>query len=138
MFISKIKWVLTGILAASLMIIVSMLGCGTEDPVAFVEVTPTDGSTILTDTRIIITFDGVPLELSVTGAKFSLSDTNVTLTGPFTPGALNLVLTWSDGETTLTYTVENPPPDDRTPLMIARLKGLQGVSTASRLVRMAR
>ena len=82
-----------------------MDGCNTEEPVAFLQATPADGSTIQKNATIIVTFDGTPTGLDVTGGKFSLSGTNVTIVGPFTLGTLNLVLTWSDGATVLTYTV---------------------------------
>ena len=84
-----------------------MDGCNTgeEEPVAFLQATPADGSTIQKNATIIVTFDGTPTGLDVTGGKFSLSGTNVTIVGPFTLGTLNLVLTWSGGATALTYTV---------------------------------
>ena len=84
-----------------------MDGCNTgeEEPVAFLQATPADGSTIQKNATIIVTFDGTPTGLDVTGGKFSLSGTNVTIVGPFTLGTLNLVLTWSGGATVLTYTV---------------------------------
>ena len=85
-----------------------MDGCDTEDggSVAFVQATPTDGSTIPPDATIIATFDGTPTGLDVTGGKFSLSGSNVTIVGPFTPGPLALVLTWANGAEVLTYTVD--------------------------------
>ena len=84
-----------------------MEGCSTdeEEPVAFIQAIPASGSTIQKDATIIVTFDGTPVGLDVTGGKFSLSGTNVTIVGPFTSGALNLVLTWAGGATALTYTV---------------------------------
>ena len=91
-----------------------MDGCNEEpetEPVAFTEAIPAVGSTIQQDEIIIVTFDGTPTGVNVTGGKFSISGSNVTITGPFTPGELNLTLTWSDGATTLTYTVESPEPD---------------------------
>ena len=85
-----------------------MDGCNTEEeeePVAFLQATPADGSTIQKNATIIAIFDGTPTGLSVTGGKFSLSGSNATIVGPFTLGTLNLVLTWADGATVLTYTV---------------------------------
>ena len=91
-----------------------MGGCNEEpevEPVAFTEAIPAAGSTIQQDATIIATFDGTPTDVNVTGGKFSVSGSNVTITGPFTPGTLTLTLTWSDGATALTYTVEAPEPD---------------------------
>ena len=86
-----------------------MGGCNTEEePVAFVAATPTDGSTIQKDATIIAIFDAPPSGLSVIGGKFSLSGVSVTITGPFAPGRLSLILTWTDGAAVLTYTVEEP------------------------------
>ena len=90
-----------------------MDGCNIGgEPVAFVEATPADGSTIQPDATIIATFDASPTDLSVTGGTLSLSETTATIVGPFTPGALTLVLTWSDGTMTLTYTVDSGKPGD--------------------------
>ena len=91
-----------------------MGGCNEEietEPVAFTQAIPAAGSTLQQDATIIATFDGTPTDVSVTGGKFSISGSNVTITGPFSPGTLTLTLTWSDGATALTYTVEAPEPD---------------------------
>ena len=95
-----------------------MEGCNTtedsgmeDDPVAFREVVPPSGSEIDPSTTITVSFDGPPTGLTVTGSgAFSISvfGAEATISGPFTPGPLNLVLTWSDGETLLTYTVKLP------------------------------
>ena len=95
-----------------------MGGCNEEpeiEPVAFTEAIPAAGSTIQQDATIIATFDGTPTDVNITGGKFSISGSNVTITGPFTPGTLNITLTWSDGATALTYTVEAPEPDASDP-----------------------
>ena len=87
-----------------------MDGCQSEDeePVAFTDAIPANGSTIKTDAKIIATFDGTPTGLNVTGGKFSVSGANATITGPFEPGTLTLLLTWDDGAKELTYTVAAP------------------------------
>ena len=98
----------------ALIFLIGMGGCNEEietEPVAFTEAIPAAGSTLQQDATIIATFDGTPTDVNVTGGKFSISGSNVTITGPFTPGALTLTLTWSDGATALTYTVEAPEPD---------------------------
>ena len=56
-----------------------MDGCNTEEPVAFLQATPADGSTIQKNATVIVTFDGTPTGLDVTGGKFSLSGTNVSI-----------------------------------------------------------
>ena len=88
-------------------------GCNKdEEPVRFVEAIPANDSTIEEDETIVIVFDAQPrdLDVQVRGGKFSLSGTSVTITGPFAPGRLNVILTWTDGTTVLSYTVENPQP----------------------------
>jgi formylglycine-generating enzyme required for sulfatase activity len=90
-----------------------MMGCGEteEEKVSFTKAIPADGSTIQTDAEIIVTFDGTPTGLNVKGGKFSLSGVNATIKGPFTAGSLTLTLTWADGATVLTYTVEESESD---------------------------
>ncbi len=111
----KLKINLLGLCGITLALLIGLTGCGEdaveEDPVNFVQAIPATGSDIQTDATIIATFDGTPDGVNVTGGKFSVSGSNVTITGPFTAGALNLTITWSDGATALNYTVEAPEPD---------------------------
>ncbi len=95
------------------LILSGMDGCQSEDeePVAFTDAIPANGSTIETDAKIIATFDGTPTGLSVTGGKFSISGADATITGPFELGTLNLLLTWNDGSKELNYTVAASEPD---------------------------
>ncbi len=84
-----------------------MSSCDTEEELAtFIQAVPATGSTIQADEDIIVVFDMPPAGLSVEGGEFSLSDTSVTITGPFTSGTLNIMLTWTEGTQALTYTVE--------------------------------
>ncbi|RKU18995.1 hypothetical protein C6501_01605 [Candidatus Poribacteria bacterium] len=100
------------IICIAVLLLSGMDGCqNEEDPVAFVKASPADGSTIQTDTEIIVTFDGTPTGLNVKGGKFSLTGVNATITGPFTEGTLTLALTWADSATVLTYTVAAPEPE---------------------------
>ena len=86
-----------------------MEGCGKDEtPVAFIEAVPEDGSTIQPDETITAIFDGEPIALSVPGTDFSVTGSTVTIVGPFDPGELNLILTWTGGATALTYTVNFP------------------------------
>ena len=92
-----------------IILLIGLTGCGEdaveEDPVEFVQAIPASGSEIQPDATIIAAFDGIPTGVQVTGGKFSVSGANVTITGPFTAGALSVVITWSDGATSLTYKV---------------------------------
>ena len=96
----------------------SLVGCRRHaemveiEPAALIQATPANGSTIQKDATIIATFDSTPTGLNVTGGKFTLAGSNVTIVGPFTPGTLNLTLTWEDGTTVLTYIVEAPDTID--------------------------
>ncbi len=98
----------------AIVFLIGMTGCNTEEaePVAFTQVVPANHSTIQADTTIVATFDGTPTDVNVTGGKFSAAGAAVTITGPFTPGTLNLTVTWSDGTQPLTYTVEAPESDE--------------------------
>ncbi len=115
----KPKINLLGLCGIALALLIGLTGCGEdaveEDPVNFVQAIPATGSDIQTDATIIATFDGTPDGVNVTGGKFSVSGSNVTITGPFPAGALKLTITWSDGATALNYTVEAPEPDASDP-----------------------
>ena len=92
---------------------IAFSGCDeTEETVSFTKAIPADGSTIQTDTEIIVTFDGTPTGLQTNNGNLSLSGVNATIKGPFTAGPLNLVLTWADGSTSLTYTVTASEPGE--------------------------
>ncbi len=124
----KPKINLFGLCGIALALLIGLTGCGEdaveEDPVEFVQAIPATGSEIQQDAMIIATFDGTPNGVNVTGGKFSVSGANVKITGPFTAGALNLTITWSDGAAALVYNVKAagtetagtgdtpaPPPD---------------------------
>ena len=74
---------------------------------ALIQAIPANGSTIQKDATIIAIFDSTPTGLNVTGGKFTLAWSVVTIVGPFTPGTLNLTLTWEDGTIVLTYIVDS-------------------------------
>ncbi len=115
---------LTNLLAASLLV-----GCGGDDndsekkvlPANFVSANPPSGSRIAANGSITLTFDNPPADVTVTPSiamPFDLRvtldassirfGTTVTLHGPFIPGPLTLVVNWTEGTTTLTYTVTTP------------------------------
>ena len=116
----KTKINLFGCCCIVVVLLIGLIGCGEdaieEDLVAFVQAIPAANSEIQPDAEIIVSFDGTPSGVNVDGAKFSVSGANVTITGPFTAGTLELTITWSDGVQALTYTVkaegttEAPPP----------------------------
>ena len=106
----KPKINLLGRCCIALVLLIGLTGCGEdaveEDPVAFVQAIPATNSEIQQDATIIVSFDGTPSGVNVNGGKYSVSGANVTITGPFTTGTLQLTITWSDGAKALTYTVK--------------------------------
>ena len=106
----KTKINLFGRCCIGIILLIGLTGCDEdaveEDPVAFVQAIPASGSEIQPDATIVASFDSTPTGVQVTGAKFSVSGANVTITGPFTAGTLELTITWADGATALTYTVK--------------------------------
>ncbi|MDE0016457.1 MAG: formylglycine-generating enzyme family protein [Candidatus Poribacteria bacterium] len=108
----KLKINFLGRCCIVVVLLIGLIGCGEdaveEDPVEFVQAIPASGSEIQPDATIVASFDSTPTGVQVTGAKFSVSGANVTITGPFTAGALNLVITWSDGAASLAYNVKTP------------------------------
>ena len=78
-----------------------------RQPVAFVGIVPTE-SEIMVDDSITLTFDNPPEDVTVSEGDATVTDNTVTITGPFTPGALALTVTWTDGSVEFTYTVAEP------------------------------
>ena len=76
--------------------------------VAFVSIDPTIESELTVDSTITLTFDNPPEDVTVSEGDATLTDNTVTITGPFTPGALELTVTWVDGSLTFTYTIAEP------------------------------
>lgn len=76
--------------------------------VAFVDIDPTVNSLLTVDGRIIVTFDNPVQDVTVNTGTATTDGNTVTITGPFTPGELELTITWSDGSLTFTYTVAEP------------------------------
>lgn len=106
----KPKINLLGRCCLAVVLLIGLIGCGEDavedDPVEFVQAIPASGSEIQPDATIIASFDGTPTGVQVAGGKFSVSGAHVTITGPFTAGALSVVITWSDGAASLTYNVK--------------------------------
>ncbi|RKU18699.1 hypothetical protein C6503_09180 [Candidatus Poribacteria bacterium] len=79
-----------------------------RQPVAFVSIEPTIASELTVDSPITLTFDNPPTDVTVNEGDATITDNTVTITGPFTPGTLELTITWVDGSLTFTYTVAEP------------------------------
>ncbi len=71
-------------------------------------VEPTSGTEITTNDGITLTFDHPPEDVTVSEGVGITTDNTVAITGPFTPGTLELTITWADGSETLDYTVRQP------------------------------
>ncbi len=103
---------LAGLFALSLMV-----GCGGDDPeddapadAAFTSATPAGGDLAANGT-ITLNFDNDPGDVTVSPAGVvSGAGKSRTVSGPFTPGALTLNVSWTNGggSTTLNYTVTAP------------------------------
>lgn len=106
----------SALLLASLLTISMVIGCGADDgigeeetvPANFVSAAPPNGSEIAANGSITLTFDNAPTDVTVTAGAAESSGKKVTVNGPFTPGPLNLTVTWADRTQTLTYTVSGP------------------------------
>ena len=85
-----------------------------RQPVAFVSIEPTIKSELTVDGSITLTFDNPPEDVTVNEGVATVSDNTVTITGPFTPGALELTIAWTDGSLTFTYTVAEPDTESPT------------------------
>ncbi len=75
-------------------------------PVSYVSTNPVTGSTIKTNTTLTLRFDGTPTNVNVNIGTARVLGNTITITGPFTPGALSLQVRWGDGSRTLRYTVQ--------------------------------
>ena len=103
---------LAGLFALSLIV-----GCGGGDeeteeaaPANFVSATPPGGD-IAANGTITVTFDNAPADVTVSAGTVTVAGKSATITGPFTPGALALTITWADGTQALTYNVTAPDTD---------------------------
>jgi hypothetical protein len=76
-----------------------------RQPADFVSVAPETGTKITTDDIITLTFDHPPEDVTVSEGVATVSDETVTITGPFTPGTLELMITWADGSQNLSYAI---------------------------------
>ena len=79
-----------------------------KQSVAFVSIEPTIDTQLTVDGSITVIFDNPPEDVTVSTGVATVNDNTVTITGPFTPGTLELTITWADGSLTFTYTVAAP------------------------------
>ena len=91
-----------------LVLVANHLGKTVRPPVAFVSVDPAIDSEMTVDDTITLTFDNPPEDVTVSDGTATITDSTVTIEGPFTPGTLALMITWADGSQTLSYTVRQP------------------------------
>ena len=91
-----------------LVLVANRLGETVRPPVAFVSVAPDIGSELDIDGTITLTFDNPPTDVTVSTGVAMTDGNSVTITGPFTPGDLELTVTWGDGTETFSYTVRPP------------------------------
>ncbi len=110
------KWFRTfALLLASSLAVSILAGCGDDDTVEeevvranFVAASPSRGSEIAANASITLTFDNAPADVTANVGAVVPSGKTVIVSGPFTPGPLNLTVIWADGAQTLTYTVASP------------------------------
>ena len=76
-----------------------------RQPADFVSAAPESGAEITTNDAIIVTFDHPPADVTVSDGVATITDNTVSIAGPFTPGTLELTITWADGSETLDYTI---------------------------------
>ena len=88
---------------------VSMVGCSEdieEEPVTLLCTSIPEDSSIQPDATLTFTFDGPPLNLTVSHGDVKTAGNTAKVSGPFPPGLLKLELAWENGNRTLNYTVE--------------------------------
>ena len=79
---------------------------------AVVFVNPPSDSNLPVNGSITVTFDNPPDYVIASVGTVSVTDKTATITGPFTTGALDLILVWEDGVYVLTYIVKSDKPDN--------------------------
>ena len=79
-------------------------------PAEFVSLSPSGGKTIAVNASITVTFGSDPGNVTASAGTVAGAGKTRTISGPFTPGALSLTITWTNGGGSLTvsYTVAAP------------------------------
>lgn len=96
-----------------LVFVANHIGETVRPPAVFVSADPVPESELEVDDTIVLTFDNTPEAFTTSIGVATVIDNTVTLSGPFDPGTLVLVVTWADGTQTLRYTVresDTEPP----------------------------
>ena len=99
------------ILSTLLVGLLVVYGCVPDDyehgeaPVHFVSVTPRSGESIAANTTLMLTFDGVPINLTSSAGKVTVHGRTAKIDGPFTPGPLEILVAWTDETVRLTYVI---------------------------------
>ena len=106
---------------AALFALSLIVGCGGGDAeeeeapaAAFSSATPPSGDLAANGT-ITVTFDNDPGEVTATPGTVAGTGRSRTITGPFTPGALSLTLTWTNGDGSHTLSYNVTAPDETAP-----------------------
>ena len=97
------------VLGLLLILCLCVTGCGSDEdeyrePVSFVSAHPPGGE-VPHDNTITVTFDNPPRDVSVSAGTVKVVGKKAIISGPFTPGQLEITITWSDGSQALNYTV---------------------------------
>jgi len=107
---------------AALFALSLMVGCGGGDDgeddaapdAAFSSATPASGD-LASNGQITVTFDNDPGDVTASAGTVSGAGKTRTIAGPFTPGALSLTLSWTNGGGSHTLTYNVTAPDNEAP-----------------------
>lgn len=106
---------------AALFALSLMVGCGggdDEEPEAeaasFASAAPASGD-LASNGQITVTFSSDPGDVTASAGTVSGAGKTRTIAGPFTPGALSLTITWTNGDGSHTLTYNVTAPDNEAP-----------------------
>lgn len=88
-----------------LFISVLVIGCGEDDSITLLSVTPSDGDMITSDSIILVKFSGTPENVTVSNGVITNNENSISISGPFQLGELNIEIEWDGGNHSLSYTV---------------------------------
>ncbi len=88
-----------------LFIIILVIGCGEEDSILLLSVSPSDGNMITTDSIILVKFSGTPENVTVSNGAITKNGNSISISGPFQLGDLTIEIEWDGGNHSLSYTV---------------------------------
>ena len=108
-----------------------------RQPVAFVSIDPTVESELAVDSTLTLTFDNPPTDVTVNEGDVTVKGNTVTITGPFTPGTLKLIITWADGSLEFTYEVAEPDTEAPSTTSGTVSDGDEGVDSSRALIEIA-